>query len=178
MRNAKQQYDRQNSVLETTLGNELQNKQETEQRLTQKIDRMIAEVDDLKRQKGQADKLLAERIEQIRKYENAEFVKNQELSKWQIDDSKLESDVYGQDVFKNISQENQRLKQRIQDQQQIKSSMNDQEKVMKQAKLMLEKLKKFTKQVSRVENLEQKYEHLRELFKESKDLNDVDGEFQ
>ena len=49
MRNVKSQYERQSSVLEQTLNNELKSKEQRELKLTQKIDRMAAEVDNLKR---------------------------------------------------------------------------------------------------------------------------------
>ena len=49
MRNVKSQYERQSSVLEQTLNNELKSKEHRELKLTQKIDRMAAEIDNLKR---------------------------------------------------------------------------------------------------------------------------------
>jgi len=49
MRNVKSQYERQSSILEQTLNNELQAKEQRELKLTQKIDRMAAEIGNLKR---------------------------------------------------------------------------------------------------------------------------------
>ena len=83
---------------------------------------------------------MAERLEQIRKFEATELVKNEDAPKWQLDCYKPESNANdGQDPLKNANQENQRLKQeRILDLQQLKSCMSDQDKVMKQAKLMVD----------------------------------------
>ena len=53
---------------------------------------------------------MAERLEQIRNFENTEFVKKAELSRWQSDVSKLEYSVNGgYDVTKKLQDENQRL---------------------------------------------------------------------
>jgi len=79
---------------------------------------------------------LAERLEQIRKFEYTGAVKNQDPSKWQLDCDKLESDANSrQDFLKNANQENQGLKDTL---EQMKSCMRDQDKVMKQAKLMVD----------------------------------------
>lgn len=91
----KAQYERQNSVLEQTLNIELQDKEQRQLKLVQKSDVMATEINNFKQWKDRADKLLAERLEQIRNFENTEFAKDQELSKWQSDFSKLESDVNG-----------------------------------------------------------------------------------
>ena len=53
---------------------------------------------------------MAERLEQIRNFENTEFVKKEELSRWQSDVSKLESSATGgYDTIKSLRDENQRL---------------------------------------------------------------------
>ena len=71
---------------------------------------MALEINNFKQWKDQADKLLAERLEQIRNFENTEFVKKEELSRWQSDVSKLESSATGgYDTIKSLRDENQRL---------------------------------------------------------------------
>lgn len=69
LRAVKSDYERQTTLMEQTMNDQMHSKNQHEMKLTQQIDKMASELAALKQQKDYSDKLVAERLKQIKDIE-------------------------------------------------------------------------------------------------------------
>ena len=90
------------------MSGELQQAHQKEMKLNQQIDRMALEIENLRRHRELADRQLTERNEKLKNYENVE------VTKWQLDMSKLESEAnFGQEKIRQFKEENENLRHQV-----------------------------------------------------------------
>ena len=136
---------------------------------------MSIELKNIKEEKQRLDQRLAERAKKYRELEYNEQRNERQTSKQRDDIARLEAELNkSKEQAVRIISENEALnKEKLQDKERIVRLEMDQELMVKTINKIEAKLAKFCKQISRVENLDQKYASLSRVVEEHKQISEA-----